>query len=97
MVFVVIKYWYPSHKQEEVAKIFQKNVETPPNIVGKSAAFAVKGSKKGYVGMNFIKVTKEQVGQAYNAAATLLGEYAGIEGYEAKIEVWGDVTEKLAV
>jgi hypothetical protein len=35
MVFIVIKYWYPSHKQEEVAKIFQKNV-TNPQILSES-------------------------------------------------------------
>lgn len=95
MVFGVIKWWYPSHKQEEVTNLFQK-LENPTGAVGETVVFAAKGTKKGYVGQIFIKVTLEEVGQACADAARILGNYAGVEGYEGAVEVWGDVTEMKA-
>ena len=92
MVFVVLKWMHPSHKQKEVTEIFQK-LENPAGSVGETVVFAVKGSKRGYIGQIFMKVVQEEVGKALADAARILGSYAEIEGYEYDIEVWADVTE----
>lgn len=87
-----MRWWYPSHKQEEVAKVFQ-SLENPTGSVGETTVFAYTGSEKGIVGMIFTKVTGEKVGEALADAATILNNYGKIEGYEGNIEVWGDLTE----
>jgi len=90
MPFVVGRWWYPSHKQAEVAKIYQ-NLKYPEQV-GETVVVAQKGSKRGIVGMSFIKVPLENIAQAMVNMTTILQNYAGIEGYEGNVEVWGDVT-----
>ncbi len=94
MVYVVSKWWYPSHKQAEVAERYQKMVrEGRPESVGEVVVFANKGSKKGIVGMSFRKVAPEEIFAGMTEAVTILQNYAEIEGYEANVEIWGDLTE----
>jgi hypothetical protein len=90
MPFVVGKWWYPSHKAEEVTKIFQSLEQT--ERVGESVVFANKGSKNGVIGMSIFKVSLEDVGQAMAEMATILSNYAVVEGYEADVEAWADLT-----
>ncbi|MFX0083108.1 MAG: hypothetical protein ACFE94_15270 [Candidatus Hodarchaeota archaeon] len=97
MPYVVARWWYPSHKQEEVAKIYQKRLQEPPEglvPIGELAvAGAVKGSRRGFVGMSFTKVAPENIAQAMRNAGLITSLYNNVEGYEWNIEVWGDVTE----
>ena len=94
MVFVVSRWWYPSHKQAEVLKTYQKTVaEGRPESVGEVVVFANKGSKRGIVGMSFRKVTPEKIAEGMTEAINILQNYAEIEGYEANVEIWADLTE----
>ena len=91
MPFVVGRWWFPSHKGPEVTKIYQ-NLKFPERV-GERVAMAQKGSKRGIVGMSFVKVTPENIAQAMTNMATILQNFAGIEGYEGNVEVWADMTE----
>ena len=94
MVYVVSRQWFPTHKAEEVTEIFQKiNKEEVPQPVGEVVVFAGKGSRKGIVGMTFLKVTQENIAQGMQNAITRLQNYNKVEGYEWNVEVWADVTE----
>ena len=94
MVYVVGRWWYPSHKNEEVNEIFQKvSKEEIPNPVGEIVVFALKGSRKGFVGMNFVKVTQENLAQGMQNATTNFQNYNKVEGYEWNVEVWADLTD----
>ncbi|MHA2400018.1 MAG: hypothetical protein ACXADU_14180 [Promethearchaeota archaeon] len=100
MPYVVARWWYPSHRAEEVAKIFQKRLKDgPPEAfvagIGEPAVGgAYRGSKGGMVGMSFTKVAPGDIAQAMVNAASITSLYNKVEGYEWNIEVWGDVYEQ---
>jgi hypothetical protein len=94
MVYVVSRWWFPTHKQEEVANIFQKTVaEGRPESVGEVVVFASKGSKKGAVGMSFRRVAPDKIAEGMTEAITILQNYDKVEGYEYNVEIWADLTE----
>lgn len=98
MVYVVTRWWYPSHKQDEVNKKYQKALKDgPPEGVIPVGELVVngaqKGSKDGIVGMGFVKVAPEDIAQALTNAILILSNYSEIEGYEGNVEVWADITE----
>ena len=43
--------------------------------------------------MSFRKVTPDKIAEGMTEAITILQNYAEIEGYEANVEIWADLTE----
>ena len=94
MVYVVSRWWFPTHKREEIAKVFQKVfAEERPEPVGEVVVFSSKGSKNGVVGMTFRKVAPENIAAGMREALTIMANYDEVEGYEYSVEVWADLME----
>lgn len=95
MVYVVMRWWYPTHVVAEANKVYQKAVKDGfPKPVGQVVVTGAEHlNKEGAEGMSFVKVSPEEISQAMTRAFNIMAPYAEIEGYEFAVEVWGDLTE----
>ena len=68
--------------------------ENPPNPeVSELVVFAATTTKEGYKSVAISKIKEGKTQQAIERAYNILRNYAGIEGYEFSVEIWGDVLE----
>jgi sugar phosphate isomerase/epimerase len=95
MVYVVMRWWFPTHVSEETNKVYQKAVKDGfPKPVGEVVVTGAQNiTREGVVGMSFVKVAPEEISQAMTRAFNIMAPYAEIEGYEFAVEIWGDITE----
>ena len=95
MVYLFVKYWYPSHKNEEVVALGQKVLKENPRDpeVSELVVFSGVPRKDGYEAVAISKVKEGKINQALKRAYNLMMKFAVIEGYEYAVEIWVDLLE----
>jgi len=100
MVYVIIKTFYPSHKEEEVSQVYQetfKKYPPDPSLSEHVVPVASRGTEKGIESMNIQKLKEgafDEVSKRIMGAMTM---YHKIEGFKYSVEVWSTLEEALAL
>ena len=99
MVYVIIKSFYPSHKAEEVAQVYQEMLKKyPPDRSLSELVVPVAGraTEKGIEGMSIQKLKEGKFDEVAKRTMAALAMFHKIEGYEYSVEVWSTLEESLA-
>ena len=100
MVYVVLKTFYPTHKTEEVGKIYMELLKKyPPD---KSIAeYVVQGAsrptKKGPEGMTIFKLKEGQFDKFKKRIISVMAMFNNVEGFGYTIDLWATAEEAAAV
>ena len=98
MVLIVLKSKYPSHKVDEVVKVyFEVTQKYPPDATLATAGpLAIKQTAKGIKAITIWEVEPGKFEAAYNRTAEAMAMFRNIEGYEYSIEAYSTAAESLA-
>ncbi|MFX1373300.1 MAG: hypothetical protein ACFFCE_15715 [Promethearchaeota archaeon] len=100
MTYIFVYSWYPSHKTEEVVKVYLEMLKKFPvdeSLVEEIIPSAVKTGCEGIKTLGVNKVMEGKLEDALTRARTQMAMFLSIEGFEYSIEVWATVEEGLAV
>ena len=100
MVYVVVKSYYPTHKAEEIMKIFMELVKKYPpddSIAETLIRGAGKPTEKGFVGMSIWKVKEGQFDKLAKNIMGAMSMYDNIEGFGWTVDLWATAEEIAAV
>ena len=91
MPYLVLKSWWPSDKNPEVAnKVIELFPKYPPDPSLSEAVVpnCIKASDKGIMNISIAEVKKGKLEEAMNRAQIYAVEFHDIVGFEYSIEVW---------
>jgi len=100
MVYVIIKTFYPSHKDEEVTQVYQeafKKYPPDPSLSEHVVPVAVRATEKGIESMNIQKLKKGAFDEVTKRIMGAMAMFHNIEGFEYSVEVWSTLEESLAI
>ena len=91
MIYVVIKTFYPSHKAEEVAEVYQEMIKKyPPDPSLSERVVPVVGrpTEKGLESMSIQKLKEGKFDELAERTITTMAMFHKIEGFEYSVEIW---------
>ncbi len=100
MTYIFVYTWYPSHKTEEVVKVYLEMLNKFPvdeSLVEEIVPAAVKTGSEGIKTLGISKVKEGKLEEALTRARTQMAMFQSIEGFEYSIEVWATVEEAMTV
>ncbi|MFW9949487.1 MAG: hypothetical protein ACFFKA_05115 [Candidatus Thorarchaeota archaeon] len=99
MVYIVIKTFYPSHKNEEVTQVYQevfKKYPPDPSLSEHVVPVAGRGTEKGIESMNIQKLKKGAFDEVSKRIMGAMSMFHKVEGFEYSVEIWSTLEESLA-
>ena len=101
MPYIVTTSWYPTHKNDEVVKVYLEALAKypPSKMPGKLIVpVAVTTTKKGLISVR-IREIKTDDGQSLSDALRTVGEmmteFLHIDGFEYTIRLWETISEAM--
>ena len=99
MVYVVLKSFYPTHKAEEIMKIFMELVKKYPSDESVAETLirgAGRPTEKGYEGMSIWKVKEGQFDKLAKRIMSAMSMFNNVEGFGWAVDVWATFEESAA-
>ncbi|MFX1470424.1 MAG: hypothetical protein ACFFB8_17410 [Promethearchaeota archaeon] len=100
MVYVVLKSFYPTHKAEEILKIFMELVKKYPpdeSIAETLIRGAGRATEKGLEGMSIWKLKEGQFDKMANRIMSAMSMFNNVEGFGWRVEIWSTFEESSAI
>ena len=100
MVYVVLKSFYPTHKGEEIGKIYMEMLKKYPpdeSVAESLVRSAGRPSEKGSEAMSIYKVKEGQFDKLAKNIMGAMSMYNNIEGFGWTVELWATQEEIMAV
>jgi len=99
MVYFIIKSFYPSHKAEEVAQVYQEMMKKhppDPSVAEHVVPVAGRATDKGLENMSIYKLKEGKFDEMAKRVMAVMAMFHNIEGYEYSVEIWSTLEESLA-
>ena len=100
MVYVVLKIYYPTHKTEEVSKIYMDLLRKYPpdeSIAEYVVRGASRSTEKGPEGMSIWKLKEGQFDRFKKRIMTTMAMFQNVEGFGYTIDLWATAEEAAAI
>ncbi len=98
MPYIFVYTWYPSHKVEEVVKVYLEMLKKFPEDESLGELIIPAAVNTGCEGLKSLAVTKVKEGKLEDAltrVGTQMVMFQSVEGFEYSIEVWSTVEEAM--
>ncbi len=98
MVYVIIKCFYPSHKAEEVTKIYMEMIQKYPpdkSLTERVVPAAGRATEKGLETMSIQKLKEGKFDEVAKRTMASMAMFHIIEGFEYSVEIWSTLEESL--
>jgi len=100
MPYLVITSLYPSHKADEVGKIYLEALSKYPpdeNLGTQVVPSAIKTTHQGIKGIGISEVKKGKLEEAISYAMNFMAMFLNVEGFEFTMDHYLTIDEALAV
>ena len=100
MVYVVLKTFYPTHKVEEVGKIYMELLKKYPpdeSIAEYVVRGAARPTEKGLEGMTIWKLKEGQFDKFTKHMMSAMAMFNNVEGFGWTVDLWATAGETAAI
>ncbi|MHA2008062.1 MAG: hypothetical protein ACXABO_12625 [Promethearchaeota archaeon] len=100
MVYIVVKSFFPTHKNEEVsARNVEMMAKFPPDntLVEAVVPLAARASKEGIEAMGINLIKEGKFDEALIRIGRAMAMFNDIEGFEYSVETWVTLEEVMAM
>ena len=100
MVYVVLKTFYPTHKAEEIQKIYMEALKKYPpdtSIAEYAVQAAGRATEKGLENMSIWKLKEGKFDEMAKRIMGVMAMFHNVEGFGYSVEIWSTLEESLAI
>ncbi len=100
MVYLVLKSFYPTHKAEEIQKIYMELLKKYPpdkSVAETLVRGAGRPTEKGLEGMSIWKLKEGKFDVLAKRIMSAMAMFNNVEGFGWTVEIWATAEESMAI
>ena len=100
LVYIVLKSFFPTHKGEEIQKIYLELLKKYPpdeSVAETLVRGAGRPTEKGSEGMSIWKLKEGQFDVMAKRIMSAMAMFSKVEGFRWSVELWATAEEQMAI